>query len=206
MARKTREETENTKALILQTALDCFYEKGFSRTTFDDIASRIDLTKGAVYWHFKNKAELLVAIIHLNLDAKRQIIGEKHLNPKNLEELKSFFLKEADYIENNEKIKKFIFFTIFQVEWSDQVFNQVISEIGEIRHYHLKTIKEALTSAQKRGEISENQDINSIACLIVSLWKGLVNSYIGRETPMSLYKTLEKGLDIIINSIKITKG
>ncbi len=46
MARKTREETENTRAQILQSALDCFYEKGFSRTTFEDIAARINLTKG----------------------------------------------------------------------------------------------------------------------------------------------------------------
>ena len=49
MARKTREESENTKVLILKSALDCFYEKGFSRTTFEDIALRIHLTKGAVY-------------------------------------------------------------------------------------------------------------------------------------------------------------
>ena len=63
MVRKTKEEKENTRQLILQAALDCFYEKGFSKTSFDDIAAKIGMTKGAVYWHFKDKSDLLVELI-----------------------------------------------------------------------------------------------------------------------------------------------
>ena len=48
MARKTKEDTEQTKSAILDSALRTFYEKGFSRTTFDEIAKRINLTKGAI--------------------------------------------------------------------------------------------------------------------------------------------------------------
>lgn len=55
MVRKTKEEAENTRREILKAALEVFYQKGYSRTTFDEIAARINLTKGAVYWHFKNK-------------------------------------------------------------------------------------------------------------------------------------------------------
>ena len=58
MARRTKEEAEQTREAVLKSALDIFYEKGFSRTTFDEVAKRINLTKGAVYWHFRNKADL----------------------------------------------------------------------------------------------------------------------------------------------------
>ena len=62
--RKTKEEAEATRQAILQSAMDTFYEKGYSKTTFDEIAKRINLTKGAVYWHFRNKPDLIAAIIN----------------------------------------------------------------------------------------------------------------------------------------------
>ena len=44
MARRTKEDAEQTRKEILITALDVFCEKGYSRTTFDEIAKRINLT------------------------------------------------------------------------------------------------------------------------------------------------------------------
>lgn len=74
MARRTKEEAEQTREAVLKSALDIFYEKGFSRTTFDEVAKRINLTKGAVYWHFRNKADLLAALIKQKFDIKHREI------------------------------------------------------------------------------------------------------------------------------------
>ena len=63
MARKTKEETAKTREAILESALDLFNEKGYSGTTLNDIANRLTLTKGAVYWHFKNKQDLFNTLI-----------------------------------------------------------------------------------------------------------------------------------------------
>ena len=52
MARRIKEEAEQTRARILASALDLFSSKGYSRTTLTDVASRLGMTKGAVYWHF----------------------------------------------------------------------------------------------------------------------------------------------------------
>lgn len=149
MARKIREESENTKVLILKSALDCFYEKGFSRTTFEDIALRIHLTKGAVYWHFKNKAELLAELIRQRVAKDREEIGSQYISPHSVAELREFFRREAEHIEKSPEVRKFIFFTLFQVEWSDSVFNQVQAKTGEIHDFHFKTAKQALTAAKK---------------------------------------------------------
>ena len=63
MARRTNEQAQQTRENILRGALDVFSEKGFSRSTLSDIAKRIGMTRGAVYWHFKDKQELLVELI-----------------------------------------------------------------------------------------------------------------------------------------------
>ena len=52
-----------TRTQILQSALVCFAENGYYQTTMDDIVSRSGLSKGALYWHFKSKQELFIALI-----------------------------------------------------------------------------------------------------------------------------------------------
>ncbi len=206
MVRKTREESENTKSMILKSALDCFYEKGFSRTTFEDIAARINLTKGAVYWHFKNKAELLGELIRQQAEENRRQIGKQYTLPDSVEALRRFFQKEAEYIERTPEVRKFNFFILFQVEWSDSVFNQVQAKTGEIRDFHFKTVKHALTVAQKNGEISPDTDIKKISVFIVSTWRGLINTYVCKDEKFSLSQTFLEGFDMVIDKIKNMKG
>jgi len=52
-----------TRTQILQAALICFSEKGFHQTTMDDIVAQSGLSKGALYWHFKSKKELFIALV-----------------------------------------------------------------------------------------------------------------------------------------------
>ncbi|RME96025.1 MAG: TetR family transcriptional regulator, partial [Alphaproteobacteria bacterium] len=58
MARKTREEAEKTRQHILDAAFTLFARQGFSRTTLQQIAAAAGVTRGAVYWHFKDKVDL----------------------------------------------------------------------------------------------------------------------------------------------------
>ena len=62
MARKTKEEAQLTRIQLLEAAERLFSERGVSRTTLNDIATAAGVTRGAVYWHFQNKADLLQAL------------------------------------------------------------------------------------------------------------------------------------------------
>ena len=53
--RKTVEETEKTRRLLVECATKRFILEGFSDTKLEDIAADAGLTRGAFYWHFKNK-------------------------------------------------------------------------------------------------------------------------------------------------------
>lgn len=63
MVRKSKEEALETRNLILDTAELVFLEKGVSGSTLNDIAKAAGLTRGAIYWHFKNKADLFDAMM-----------------------------------------------------------------------------------------------------------------------------------------------
>ena len=62
MVRKTKEVAELTRLRIIDAARSVFLKRGVSRTTLEHIAAEADVTRGAVYWHFKNKTEIFYAI------------------------------------------------------------------------------------------------------------------------------------------------
>ncbi len=56
--RRTKEEAEKTRTAILVAAEMLFLKKGVSHTSLEHIAREAGVTRGAVYWHFQNKAHL----------------------------------------------------------------------------------------------------------------------------------------------------
>ena len=62
MVRKTKEDAELTRQGIIDAARAVFLARGVSRSTLEHIATEADVTRGAVYWHFKNKTEIFHAI------------------------------------------------------------------------------------------------------------------------------------------------
>ena len=62
VARKTAEETERTRQQILKGARDLFIRKGYNATSMEDIRKHADVSKGSIYYHFKSKQQLLMAI------------------------------------------------------------------------------------------------------------------------------------------------
>ncbi len=62
MARKTKAEAEETRLKILDAAEGLFFESGVSRTSLEQIAEAAGVTRGAIYWHFADKAALFRAL------------------------------------------------------------------------------------------------------------------------------------------------
>lgn len=62
MVKKTKEEAQETRNRLLDTAEEVFHRKGVSQTTLNDIACAAGMTRGAIYWHFKNKVDLFNAM------------------------------------------------------------------------------------------------------------------------------------------------
>ncbi|PZQ36243.1 MAG: TetR family transcriptional regulator, partial [Ectopseudomonas oleovorans] len=56
--RRTKEDAEKTRHAILAAAEQLFLERGVAHTSLEQIARHAGVTRGAVYWHFQNKAHL----------------------------------------------------------------------------------------------------------------------------------------------------
>ena len=60
--RKTKAEAQQTREAMLAAALDVFYRRGVSQASLHEIACTAGVTRGALYWHFKNKEDLFDAL------------------------------------------------------------------------------------------------------------------------------------------------
>lgn len=63
MAGKTRAEADATREGLLDAAEEAFLERGVAYTSLEEVANRAGMTRGAIYWHFHNKLDLLGALL-----------------------------------------------------------------------------------------------------------------------------------------------
>ena len=62
MVRKTKEDAQLTRQRIIDASREVFLTRGVSKSSLEHIAAQADVTRGAVYWHFKNKTEIFHAL------------------------------------------------------------------------------------------------------------------------------------------------
>jgi TetR/AcrR family transcriptional regulator, repressor of the mexAB-oprM multidrug resistance operon len=63
MARRSKNEAEETREHIIEAAIRLFLKDGVAHTTLEKIAAEAGHTRGAVYHHFENKATLLLELL-----------------------------------------------------------------------------------------------------------------------------------------------
>ena len=62
---RTTEKAQATRRSLIGLAADLFAERGYAQTSIRDVATQAGVTTGAIYGHFRNKADLLAAAVGL---------------------------------------------------------------------------------------------------------------------------------------------
>ena len=197
MARRSKEDAAETREQILSAALHVFSEKGYSRTTFVDIAKEIGLSKGAVYWHFKSKPELLAAVISQR--KKQQCSRVMDAQPSSVAELREAILTTARQVADDREIQKFEFFCGFQIEWSTELLVEVHEKLAELRGDPLEEFEKTLTYLQDIGELDTTADVEMLARSMASIWMGALHLTLhGQLTFDYFIQILEQNFDLVI--------
>ncbi|WP_251867266.1 TetR/AcrR family transcriptional regulator [Enterococcus malodoratus] len=83
---KRKQDSLLTKQRLLETAFQNFYEVGFENTSLDKISKDANVSRGAAYWHFKNKSEIFGEVVRMTIekikDEKREIMLSESLEFK----------------------------------------------------------------------------------------------------------------------------
>jgi AcrR family transcriptional regulator len=74
---RTTGKAETTRATLLDVAAEAFEQEGYGATSVRDLAERSDLTTGAIYAHFRGKANLLAEAVKLRLNRDLEDYGRR---------------------------------------------------------------------------------------------------------------------------------
>ncbi|MFW6380360.1 MAG: TetR family transcriptional regulator [Halorhodospira sp.] len=102
MARRTKAEAAATREALLDAAEEVFLEKGVARTSLDQIARHAGVTRGAIYWHFRNKADLFQAMlkrVRMPFQELVEEIGDPSLVERPLEAIRLAILNGFERLE-----------------------------------------------------------------------------------------------------------
>ena len=150
MARRTKEEALVTRNKLLDAAECLFQSQGVSRTTLQDIALRAGATRGAVYWHFKDKADLFNAMMErvtLPLEAyfNHEDSPEENSSPADvhgLDRTRNAILKALHQIVNDAQTRRVLEVATQKVEY--------VEELKTIRLRHL-TVRNGFLCRVQQG-------------------------------------------------------
>lgn len=199
--RRSKEEALETRRAILRVALDCFSTRGYALTTFNDIAARIHLTKGAVFWHFKSKEDLLAELIVQEHGIYEPLKGIGEVT--SLEALKAAFAQWAQAIGEHRELRQFMLFAMSRVEWSEALKGRLRKRLeGLLVANPFDRLEGALGRLRAAGAVVSPLSDRQIAALLFSVFFGVHREAWFHKCDLDIAQTLDAGLDFIIQGIR----
>ena len=177
MARKTKEDAEKTRQLLLESALKLFSEKGASRVTLADIAREAGATRGAIYWHFKDKDALLSALwaeaIAPVESSFIELLESGSDNPlRDLQELIERFFTLLATDPHTQQIYRLMQQLIYTRDESEK------ENVKELRCNRMESLSHFLESVEKEGGLKEGVTAATASALIASSIDGITSHHL----------------------------
>lgn len=202
MARRTKDEALETRRQILEAALDLFSSQGYSQTTFVDVARRIGMTKGAVYWHFGDKPTLLAALIVEMRRREDALVAQQVPEVACLDDMTRYFTAYSRVIVEDDRCRKFAFFIALQMEWSLETLGAVREHLTTLQAWPFDLVSQLLTQAQAAGELRPDIDLDRWKDIFAGTWRGLILSYLAGLSATDVLETVECAFDVLIESVR----
>ena len=195
---KVREEVIALKRQrVLDAATELFYEKGYTNTTLDEIASRLGVTKPFIYTNFGSKSDLLVAICRIGVRNALAAIDRvlEHGEPS-ITLLKRFVPR---YVSSVLKSQKNIAINIREEK---NLLPEHAEELAALRHKFMVRIESLLTTACKNEGINlRDPRVTAFAIVGAVSWSTF---WFNAGGPLSADDVSEKMTDIILNLVNST--
>jgi TetR/AcrR family acrAB operon transcriptional repressor len=203
MPRRTKQEAQETRTQLLDTAEVVFREKGVSRTSLADIASAAGVTRGAIYWHFENKADLFVAMCDratLPLETLFASIADPDVDDP-LAKLREGCIEVLRQAEQDQRCRRVFEILNFKCEFVDELAPTMLRR-KECRQGAKEIIERNLNLAIERGQIPPDTDIRRAAIGLFSYIDGLIINWSMEQGSYSLAEQAGALVDIYLDGLR----
>jgi TetR/AcrR family acrAB operon transcriptional repressor len=202
MVRRTKEEAQETRNRLLDTAEHVFNERGVSRTSLAEIAESAGLTRGAIYWHFKNKLDLFNAMMErVTLPMEEMTEGFADTEPAdpvaNIRDRAIGVLKD---LGSNPRMQRVFDIMSHKCEYVD--------DMAPLRDRHMEcrgecvgNIEQGFRQAIKKGALPKTVDPRLAAIGLHALIDGMIMNWLLAPAYFSFERDAETMVDTYLRGL-----
>ena len=190
-----------TRRDILSAAITVFLKKGVAKATVHEIADEANLTRGAIYWHFDDKDDLVTAVFE---EAINVIIGVteeavQQSGSTSLAKLKAFLRGPIEQAINSENVRNIYTVLMHYCDHGDEAAN-AFRLIFRAQGYYEKQLRHLLNEAIDDGFLRSDLDLESTIFMLMASMHGLTLRWLtpGQPIVFDLPAHLEKITDSLL--------
>jgi TetR/AcrR family acrAB operon transcriptional repressor len=205
MARRTKEEALATRDLILDTAELVFQRRGVSRTSLQEIAQEAGLTRGAIYWHFDNKADVFDAMMQrVTLPLVASLNQQPEAESGNpLDQLRQNVAIAFRQTVHDPRVRRVFEIASHKVEYLDDLL------AGRDRHMSeragcLSDLERLLALAAERGQLSRRLSAGVASVGLHALIDGLMHNWLLDPHAFDLEVVGAQALDVYLAGLSVS--
>lgn len=200
--RRTKEEAAVTRANLLKTALSVFSAKGYAAATLDDVAKAAKVTRGAIYWHFKSKADLYNTLIEeLSVRGASVVQQAAAEGGTFLEILRRIFVRLCAVIEDDKEARAVMELGLFKTGLAPELQAGRKKQL-EAGNAQIAGIADAMRMGIAQGVLRDDMDPLDMARAFIAFENGAIQLWLTSPKSFSLKTSAESFADILISGLQ----
>ena len=207
MVRRTKADALATRNSLLDAAEHLFQARGVSRTSLNDIATAAGTTRGAIYWHFKDKADLFNAMMErVTLPLEGTLASTARtagITANPLLSLRDSMMNALSQTATDEQTRRVFEVATHKVEY--------VTEMQAVRDRHLQVrnecmamTEEALREAVRREDLQLTMPVATAALGLHVIIDGLIQNWLLDPEAFDLVKSGRHTMDAFLLGLGFT--
>ncbi|MEQ9042726.1 MAG: TetR family transcriptional regulator [Alphaproteobacteria bacterium] len=175
--RRTKEEALETRESILDAAERVFFERGVSRSTLEEVARAAAVTRGAVYWHFRNKSDLFNAVVERVRMPMESTFYRVLETADTLEDLERLCAKALVEVHKDERLQRVYTVLLLKCEYTEDM-GSLIERERTAKEEATRSLTRFFSRLQKTGRIITAREPRVLALALYAYMLGLHTDYL----------------------------
>jgi len=199
MVRKTKEAALVTREALLDAAQHVFSERGVTGTSLAEVAAAASVTRGAVYWHFKNKAALFKAMCEratLPLDAMLEAVSRADQDDP-VGALRGLMVGTLQHLAHDERAQA-VFEILFSKTEACGELGQVVSRGESDRCECLAQVEILVRRGVKLGQLPASTDPAVATQMLQACMGGIMRDWVINRPAYDLATAAPEMVDCIL--------
>jgi len=167
--------TQDSRDEILKAAMQLFANRGFHETSMSEVAREARVSKALIFWHFKTKEELLVAVLNRLLEPYFIDFAEEAAAMDERAQIEKLVESYLSFVRDNvSSVRFFLAQRLHDQRLSESLNDQVLKLYSGYR----AMLVELIARAQQKGICTRRSAPESVAAFLLSALNGLLLEYL----------------------------